>query len=42
MMFLICHLLLGVNSVIILVLSCSGQLVRVVSWGHSSGLMNSK
>lgn len=32
MMFLICHLLLGVNSAIILVLSYSGQLV-------SSGFM---
>lgn len=30
---------LGVNSVIILVLSYSGQLALVVPWGHAPGLM---
>lgn len=30
---------LGVNSVIILVLSCPEQLALVVSCGHASGLM---
>lgn len=37
--FLMCHLVLGVNSVIIPVVSRCGQLALVVSWRHAGGLM---